>query len=418
MIAVLAWWLMLAALQDDPKGKPVDVRVVLNGSSEVDIAEVVGRLADATSISVHRPPASLNLPTVGLAAPLTRSMLADTLGPDAALRVRPRELVITLAPRVFEHATRPEWERRVRDLADRATREVGRRSAYGMRPRGSFRPNDPGRPTVCLIHGLNSTSGVFKHMVGPIEAAGYGVVTYDFPYNRDLDETSPAFGRDWLDFRRRSGDTRPWAIVAHSMGSLLARSYVEAETGYAGDVSALILIAPPNKGSSLARGQTLLQMVENLRAIQGTTRRTDPLALLGDGLGAAADDMTPGSVYLRALDARPRRGGVRYRILAGDSAYLTAEARRRVEGQLKFLGGVGRMVASGVSAPLDEITDGLGDGCVAVASTRLDGVAEHRILHVDHLELIRAPLVFPDPGPVASMPDILRWLGESGTGGK
>jgi len=416
MVAVLAWSLALMAM-DPPKGGPVAVRIGLNGASEVDVAEVVGRLAEASSVAIARPPASLSLPTVGLAAPLTRSMLADTLGPDASLEFGPRAVVVTLAPRVFEPASKVEWERRLRDLGDRATREAGRRSLYGMRARPSYRPNDPGRPTVCLIHGLNSTSGVFKHMVGPIEAAGYGVVTYDFPYNRDLDETSPAFGRDWLDFRRKEGESRPWAIVAHSMGSLLARSYVEGGPDYAGDVSDLILIAPPNRGSSLAKGQTLLQMIQNLQAIQGT-RRTDPLALLGDGLGAAADDMTPGSAYLRDLEARPRRDGVRYRILAGDSAYLGAEARRRVEGQLKILGGVGRMVASGVSAPLDEITDGLGDGCVAVASTRLAGVAEHRVLHVDHLELIRAPLIFPEPGPVASMEYILRWLGETGGPGK
>ena len=164
-------------------------------------------------------------------------------------------------------------------------------------------------------------------------------------------------------------------------------------------------------GRVWVQAQTLLQMVQNLQAIQGT-RRTDPLALLGDGLGAAADDMTPGSLYLRNLDARPRRDGVRYRIIAGDSAYLGAEARRRIEGQLRFLGGAGQMLATGVKAPLDEITDGLGDGCVAVASTRLAGVAEPKILHADHLELIRAPLLFPEPGPVISMPDILRWLGE------
>ena len=409
MVALLSLCLVLM-----PPGDPIAVRIALNGASEVDVAEVVARLAEASSVPVARPPSALKLPAAGLAAPLTRSLLADTLGPDATVDLGPREVVVTLAPRIFEAGSKAEWERRLRDLSDRAGREVDRRSRYGMRARASYRPNDPTRPTVCLIHGLNSTSGVFKHMIGPIEAAGYGVVVYDFPYNRDLDETSPAFGRDWLDFRRKAGEARPWAIVAHSMGSLLARSYVEGESGYGGDVSALILIAPPNQGSSLVQAQTFLQMVQNLQAIQGT-RRTDPLALLGDGLGAAADDMTPGSAYLKALGARPRRDGVRYRTLAGDSAYLGAEARRRVEGQLRLLGGLGRMVATGVAAPLDEITDGLGDGCVSVASTRLAGVAEHKVLHADHLELIRAPLLFPEPGPVASMPDILRWLGEANT---
>ncbi len=126
--------------------------------------------------------------------------------------------------------------------------------------------------------------------------------------------------------------------------------------------------------------------------------------------------MTPGSDYLRRLNARPRRAGVRYRILAGDSAYLSDQARRQLEARLRFAGlagEIGRAVAGGVSTPLDEITDGLGDGCVSVASTRLDGVADHRTIHANHLELIRAPLLFPDPGPVASMPAILEWLGEA-----
>ncbi len=251
-------------------------------------------------------------------------------------------------------------------------------------------------------------------MVGPLEAAGYGLVVYDFPYNRDLDETSAAFRRDWAEFRRKSGDSRPWSIVAHSMGSLLARSYVEDDQAYEKDVASLIMIAPPNHGSSLARAQTFLQMVQSVQAMNGS-RRTDPLALLGDGLGAAADDMTPGSAYLNGLNARHRREGVRYHTLAGDSGYLNAQARRQIEAQSSgrgVLGGIGRLVASGVSTPLDEITDGLGDGCVSVASTRLEGVEDHRVLHANHLELIRAPLLFPDPGPVASMPDLLRWLGE------
>jgi len=414
----LAWVALLGILAAD-EGRPVAVRIGLNGASEVDVAEVVGRLAEASAVAVARPPAPLSLPTVGLAGPMTRTMLGDTLGPDASLGFGPRELVVTLAPHVFEPGRKPDWERRLRDLAERAGREVARRSRYGMHARPSYRPNDPARPTVCLIHGLNSTSGVFKHMVGPIEAAGYGVVAYDFPYNRDLDETSPAFGRDWAEFRRASGDARPWAIVAHSMGSLLARTYVEDDAAYGRDVSSLILIAPPNRGSSLAKAQTLVQMIQGAQALNGS-RRTDPLAILGDGLGAAADDMTPGSAYLRALNARGRRAGVRYRTIAGDVGYLNAEARRRFEGQVGgagMLGGIGRIVAAGASAPLDEITDGLGDGCVAVASTRLEGVAEHRVLHANHLELIRAPLAFPEPGPVASMPEILRWLGEGKSAG-
>ena len=403
-------WLAVVAIDD----RPVTVRVPLTAASEVDLSEVVAQLARASRLAVAPPSAPLALPLEGRAASLARTLLAETLGPDATLDVRPGELSITLAARLLEPEGQAAWKARLLDLSSRAGRELDRRARYGFHTRESFRPNDPTRPTVCLIHGLNSTAGVFKHLFGPLEAAGYGIIGYDFPYNRDLDETSAAFRRDWAEFRAKTGDSRPWAIVAHSMGSLLARSYVEDDAAYARDVTSLILIAPPNRGSSLAKAQTLLQTVQSLRAMNGS-KRTDPLALLGDGLGLAADDMTPGSRYLKALNARPRRDGLRYHILAGDVGYLNAEARRRVDASLNgrgVLGGFGRLLASGASASLDEITDGLGDGCVAVASTRLEGVADHRTLHANHLELIRAPLLFPEPGPVASMPDLLRWLGE------
>jgi pimeloyl-ACP methyl ester carboxylesterase len=409
MIGILFWFVFLPAVDPD---EPISIRIELNQASEVDVGEVVDRLARASDLTVPRPPGTLLLPISGLAGPMTRTLLRDTLGPDAALEFRPRDLLITLAPRVKEPAQRDEWDRRLRDLSSRAGRVIDRRARYGMHSRPSYRPNDPTRPTVCLIHGLNSTSGVFVHMFGPLEEAGYGIVSYDFPYNRDLDETSAAFKRDSAEFRRKAGDARPWAIVAHSMGSLLARSYVEDDSVYARDVSTLILIAPPNHGSSLARAQTFLQMVQGLQAMNGS-RRTDPLALLGDGMGAAADDMTPGSAYLRDLAGRKRREGVGYHIIAGDVGYLNARARRQVEAQIGgrgMLGGIGRMVAGGVSSALDEITDGLGDGCVSVASTRLEGVTDHQVLHANHLELIRAPLLFPGPGPVASMPEILGWL--------
>jgi pimeloyl-ACP methyl ester carboxylesterase len=397
-----------------PDGQVVEVHVGLNEASEVDVAEVVARLALASGLAVERPPGKLSLPLEGRAASLTRTLLGETLGPDASLEVRPRELVITLAPALFEPDRKADWEKRIRTLADRASKEVQRRSRYGFHARASYRPNDPNRPTICLIHGLNSTSGVFRHMLDPLEEAGYGIVVYDFPYNRDLDETSAAFARDWAEFRQKKGETRPWSIVAHSMGSLLARSYVEDDKKFARDVVSLILIAPPNHGSSLSRAQTLLQTIQSVQALNGS-KRTDPLALLGDGLGLAADDMTPGSAYLNALNAHRPREGVRYHILAGDVGYLSLEARRQVESRMNgrgVLGGIGRMLASGVSSQLDEVTDGLGDGCVSVASTKLEGVETPRVLHANHLELIRAPLLFPDPGPVASMPDILRWLAE------
>jgi pimeloyl-ACP methyl ester carboxylesterase len=285
-----------------------------------------------------------------------------------------------------------------------------------MHARDSYRANDPARPTVCLIHGLNSTSSVFWHMVGPIEEAGYGVVVYDFPYNRDLDESAEAFRKDWAEFRKKSGDRRAWAIVAHSMGALLARAYVEDDRAYAGDVASMILIAPVNRGSNLSRVQTIHQAMQGLKAVQGGSAKGEALAKIGDGVGAAAEDMTPGSAFLRELNARKRREGMAYHTLAGKGGFLSPTARRQIEVQLglvgrpAMLGGLARLALGDLPAQLDEVTEGTGDGCVSVASTRLEGVEDHVAIGANHLELIRAPLLYPEPGPVACMPYVLRWL--------
>ena len=224
------------------------------------------------------------------------------------------------------------------------------------------------------------------------------------------------FARDWAAFRRQAGDKLPWSIVAHSMGALLARSLVEDDATWAHDVSSMILIAPVNQGSNLARVQTVLQLLNGLQSIN-EKKTSKAMMHLSDGLGQAAQDMLPGSSFLSILNRRPRRQGLPYHMIAGDSGVLTRDARAQIEARVNLLnrnsGLFGRLTqAATADLPeiLEELTDGTGDGCVAVKRTRLEGVDDPVILRANHAELIRAPLLFADPGPVACMPDVLRWL--------
>jgi pimeloyl-ACP methyl ester carboxylesterase len=395
---------------------PQQVRIPVTAAGEVDLVEVVGRLADATGRAVARPPGPIGLPINGPTGVLTRRMMTDSLGPDATLALDGRELIITLAPTLREPDRITDWQRRLDQLAARADREAKRRMEYGMHALKSYRPNDPERPTVCLVHGMNSSSGGFVHMIRPLEEAGYGVVVFDYPFNRPLEEASTRFLRDWREFHRARGETRPWAVVTHSMGALVARSYLEDPKVYAGDVATLILIGPVSQGSSLAKTQTLLQWLNSIQAVEGKSA-ADALAYLGDGLGEAAADILPGSAFLTALNRRPRAGGVPYHILAGDVGFMPLATRRRIEAQLLamrsqrgLLAGLARLAPPDLPAQLDELCEGTGDGCVSIERTRLDGVIDHVTVHANHAELIRAPLFFRDPGPVVSMPYLLRWL--------
>ncbi len=306
------------------------------------------------------------------------------------------------------------------DRTHNAERQARPVPFHGFRARKSYRPNEPSRPTICLIHGMNSSSGGFHHLIPPLEDAGFGVVVYDYPYNRDLDATAPDFVRDWVTFRERVGETRPWAVLSHSMGGLLARYYVEGPD-YRRDVSDLILIAPTNAGSSLAKAQTLLQLVEGILATSG--KPTLPANAVEAEVGEAAEDILPGSRFLKRLNALPRREGVEYHILAGNAGFLDIETRRKVESRYRMLmkstgllGGLVQLAGGEVLAGLDELTDGTGDGAVTVASTRLDGVAEPVVIPSNHVELIRGPMFYADPGPVVCMPYVLRWLGVGESG--
>jgi len=397
------------------------VEVPIGKAGEIQVAEIVARLARASNVAIEQPASSFTLSTQGLARSLTKTLLSESLGPEVTIAFRPGAMLMTVDGRILAPERREEWLRRLRDLAGRANEASRRRQSYGMHALKSFRPNDPGRPTVCLVHGLNSSSGGFVHMIPWLEEAGYGIVIYDYPFNRSLEESCATFALDWAAFRRQVGDRRPWLIVAHSMGALLARSLVEDDPTWARDVSSLVLIAPVNQGSHLAKVQTVVQITNGLKAINGKNT-TKAMLSLSDGLGQAAEDMLPESPFLKGLNRRPRRQGVSYHILAGDRGFLTRDGRGQLEARIELvtrtagiLGRVTQMATADMPVLLDELTDGTGDGCVAVERTKLDGVADHVTIHANHAELIRAPLLFPDPGPVACMPYVLRWLKEDAT---
>jgi hypothetical protein len=200
------------------------------------------------------------------------------------------------------------------------------------------------------------------------------------------------------------------------MGALVARSYVEGEGNAERDVASMILIAPVNQGAHVARIQPLYQTISNLFAINNK-RTSHAMAQLSDGIGQAAEDLLPGSAFLRELNRRPRRKGVPYHILAGSAGVLSLEIRHQAQARLDdfgrdsgFLGVFSRLAGGELSPLLDELGDGSGDGCVSVARTRLEGVDDHVTIPANHAELIRAPLLYPDDGPVPCMPYVLRWL--------
>jgi pimeloyl-ACP methyl ester carboxylesterase len=182
-------------------------------------------------------------------------------------------------------------------------------------------------------------------------------------------------------------------LVAHSMGGLVCRAYVEGDD-YAGGVDRLILIGTPNAGTGWSRARMLLEMQEHY-----TLWRHDPdwkaSWMITDGLGEAGRDLRPGSTFLKALNARPRREGVRYTIIAGSQSPVARVAANCLSNTANSIGGPAarwaglRQVKRGLGAAAESLRDRVtgGDGPVAVASTRLAGVDDFVLLQADHATL-------------------------------
>ncbi len=114
-----------------------------------------------------------------------------------------------------------------------------------------------------------------------------------------------------------------------------------------------------------------------------------------DGHGEAADDLKPDSTFLRTLNDRPRRAGVKYTIVMGDHHVLSRVGEgaigtmapclpKRVWGVRLCRAGLERAEARLAQQKCDS------DGVVPLASAKLPGVDDIVQLHADHNTLAMA----------------------------
>jgi hypothetical protein len=147
---------VVLSLGDGP-GATRDVTVGLNARQEADVAELVVGLAKAGGLELARPKGTLRLPMGGLGGPLSRALLAETLGADVVPIVEGMSLVLRIPRGRLVDSARSDWESRLRGLVERIEREEkARRPGPADRlpdPRAQF---DVGR---VLAHGQADRGG-------------------------------------------------------------------------------------------------------------------------------------------------------------------------------------------------------------------------------------------------------------------
>jgi pimeloyl-ACP methyl ester carboxylesterase len=260
----------------------------------------------------------------------------------------------------------------------------------------------PNAPVVILIHGFNSTPLRNIAVMAPIREAGFATGAFAYPNDWSISESAALLSAELKEFAAAYPD-RQIALVTHSMGGLVARACVEDPTLDSGNVTRLVMIAPPTHGSLVARFSIGADLWEHGIGRADGDFKTRFREAVADGLNEAADDLAPGSRFLTTLNARQRNPRIRYAIFLGTHAAVTDRESRVLRGLLRkslvrveWLGGHADDIDATL-AEMDELIEGKGDGVVSLASGRLEGVDDVVILPFDHVNCTGEPRDANDP---------------------
>lgn len=110
-----------------------------------------------------------------------------------------------------------------------------------------------GQHLVLLLHGLGRSSASFRPMVRALRAEGYTPVAVSYP---SLKRSLGAHADQLARIIDRTSGVEQVSFVTHSLGGLVVRELLSRERPWKAPtvVGRVVMIAPPNQGSALARG--------------------------------------------------------------------------------------------------------------------------------------------------------------------
>lgn len=326
-----------------------------------------------------------------------------SLGEGCSISMTDDEIVLRTNPKLLPHSA-DTLKTAARIFAATAAPDAtaNQRRFYGLMLPPTL-PRD--KSLVVLVHGLDCNRTNWEPMAQLLRDAGHSVAYFTYPSDGPLEDSAALLASEMETLRKSFPEIRI-DILAHSMGGLVARRYVEG-SAYAGGVDHLILLGTPNMGSRWATYRWALEAQEHY----GLWKHEEAWRwtwMITDGLGEAGRDLKPSSKFLTSLNSCPRRDGVQYTIVAGNrnqGARIAAKALDRtanvIPAKLSSRWGF-RQAAAALHRQADKLEgrDCTSDGPVNLAGTCLEGVDDYTILPADHTTLYypsngREPAAWP-----------------------
>jgi len=316
------------------------------------------------------------------------------LGPDLQFRIV--RVQTTAAPALLVLVNQRALESRRSKLKAGLRRvltgERDRETPAVLKLPGDLTTAEVGDRLTIVVHGYNSNASGVAGLVEVVERSGWPCATFQYPPHQPIAVSGRRLSASLKRLQADAPQCRV-SLVTHSMGGLVARVAIEDRQLDAGNVERLIMIAPPNHGTQLARFSNGLALGKTLVSAwrrESGTRESRLLQVMLDSAAQAPDDLRPGSQFLCQLNARGRNTSVKYSILLGTAGPLSQAERDALEKLIERA--VKRTTATRLLAPklqqmfhdLDELQRGRGDGVVAVKRGVLEGVSDIEQLEFRH----------------------------------
>ncbi len=287
---------------------------------------------------------------------------------------------------------RQRWREFSKEFRDRMAERKEHVPAYIEKLESTWSNNAPDR-VVVLLSGFQSTSEGAHAVAKAIHSStGEACLLFHYPNDAPVDESAKRFS-EALQQAVLGHPKMKISLIGHSMGGLVAREAVESGQLDQLLIDQLIQVLPPNHGSELADYAGPLEVIEHVYRLGSKSSRDGlgPIAAsILDGMGEAKKDLRPDSSFLRELNARPRKKGVRYTVLAGSEGpvrgpgmAVLSVAWNRLKDEVQEL----KAFESRVDRILqcEELRRGKGDGIVSIRSAKLQDVDDFVIVPCHHL---------------------------------